>query len=521
MNFNKQEFVKDLSFGDTAKTKILGGVAKLTEAVKSTLGASGKCVIIEDNNGDPIITKDGVTVANSITLLDPIENIGATLIKEAARKTVREAGDGTTTATVLANAILRAHQEIASKEQFRGVKVDMDKTVKSVLEWLENASTEVNGDMIDHVATISANNDVELGEIIGGAFKKVGKNGIVMMETSETAETYVEVVEGVQLDKGLKSQHLITDIEKQVAVLDNPLVLLVESTVSQIRKIQGVLEFAIKANRPILIVGDIEQQPYSAIVMNKLKGVLKVVVIDPPHYGIARREALEDLAALTGATIINEDLGDDIDLISDNYLGTCTKVVAGELSTVITIDGVTPEADIAAHFVRDAIEREKNKHKKERLERRLAMLTGSVAVIKVGANSDVELKEKKDRVDDAIHATKAAVKSGIVPGGGVALLNAADSLPQDSFGAKVILTAIMAPFYLILDNANIVEMPTGLKPGDGLNVVTGKVGNMVEFGIVDPLLVTKSALTNAYSVASTILSTDCVINNIRDYAANR
>jgi chaperonin GroEL len=521
MNFNKQEFVKDLSFGDEARDKILSGVNKLASAVMSTLGASGKCVIIEDNNGDPIITKDGVTVANSITLLDPIENIGATLIKEAARKTVREAGDGTTTATVLAHAILVESKLMSSNESFRDIKLSMDKTVKSVLEELEMASIEVDGDMIDHVATISANNDTELGSIIGEAFKKVGKNGVVMMETSETSDTYVDVVDGIQLDKGLKSQHLITDVEKQTAVLNNPLVLLIESTVSHIRKIQGVLEYAISANRPILIIGDIDQQPYSAIVMNKLKGVLKVVVLDPPHYGIARRETLDDLAALTGAKVINEDLGDDIDLISEDYLGSCIKVVAGETSAVITVDGMTEEANSIVEFVKDAISKENNKHKRERLERRLAMLTGSVAIIKVGANSDVELKEKKDRVDDAIHATKAAIKNGIVPGGGVALLNAASKILPDSTGSAIILSAIKWPYLTILENANMASTHIYAGDGIGINAVNGEEVNMIESGIVDPLLVTKSALTNAYSVASTILSTGCVINNIRDYATNR
>lgn len=521
MNFNKPEFVKDLTFGESAKDGILEGVRKLSQAVSSTLGASGKCVIIEDEQGNPVITKDGVSVANFVTLLDPLENIGATLVKEAARKTVREAGDGTTTATVLAYAILKEAENTESNESFRGIRIGMDKAIKSVLEYLESISIQVEGDMIDQVATISANNDEELGSIIGEAFKKVGKDGVVMMETSETAETYTEIVEGVNFDRGLKSQHLITDIEKQVGRLENPLVLLVESTISSIRKIQPVLEHAMDTNRSILIIGDIDQQPYSAIVMNKLKGNLKIIVVDPPHFGIARRESLDDFAALTGATVINEDLGDDIDLITPEMLGNCVNVVSSETSTVITVKGQTEEVKQTILFIRDAIDKENNKHKKERLERRLAMLSGLIGIVKVGANSDIELKEKKDRVDDAIHATKAAIKSGIVPGGGIALLNASSNITLDNDGARLIAKAIKYPYKTILDNASIDSQEGLYDIGFGINVVTGDVVNMITAGIIDPVLVTKSALVNAYSIASTILSTDCVINNIRDYAANR
>jgi len=521
MNFNKPEFVKDLTFGETAKDGILEGVRKLSQAVTSTLGASGKCVIIEDEQGNPVITKDGVSVANFVTLLNPLENIGATLVKEAARKTVREAGDGTTTATALAYSILREAENTESNESFRGIKVGMDKAIKSVLEYLESISIQVEGDMIDQVATISANNDVELGRIIGEAFKKVGRDGVVMMETSETADTYAEVVEGVNFDRGLKSQHLITDVEKQIGKLDNPLVLLVESTISSIRKIQPVLEHAMDTNRSILIIGDIDQQPYSAIVMNKLKGNLKIIVVDPPHFGIARRESLDDFAALTGATVINEDLGDDIDLVTPDMLGSCVKVVSNETSTVITVKEQTEEVKQTILFIRDAIDKESNKHKKERLERRLAMLSGLIGIVKVGANSDIELKEKKDRVDDAIHATKAAIKGGIVPGGGIALLNASTNIALDNDGARLIAKAIKYPYKTILKNAGIEQSEGLYEDGYGTDVVNGNTVNMVKAGIIDPLLVTKSALVNAYSVASTILSTDCVINNIRDYAANR
>jgi chaperonin GroEL len=514
MNFNGQEIVKNLSFGEEARDNVFNGIEKLTKAVSSTLGASGKCVILENDYGAPIITKDGVTVANSVILENPLENLGATLIKEAARKTVIEAGDGTTTATVLAHAILK-ESHIESDESLRKIKDSMRNSVNKAIEYLNKIAIPVEGDMIDQVAIISANNDVELGSLIGDAFKRVGKNGVVMMETSETSETTVDIVDGVQLDKGIKTPHFITNLERQQAVLENPLVLLVESNIPNIRKIQNVLEYAIKNNRSILIIGEVETQVLSALAMNKIKGNIKVNVIDPPDYGIMRREQLSDLAALTGATIINEDLGDDIDLITPDHLGECIKAVTDDRSTVLTVDSKKQAVLDQLENVKEQISKETNNGRKSRLERRLAMLSCNVGIIRVGANSEVELKEKKDRVDDAIHATKAAIKEGIVPGGGIALYNFSHLLSQGDDGERIISKAIKYPFQTILSNAGINEYYDKFEENKGIDVVTGQVVDMIKCGIIDPVLVTKSALINAFSVAITILSTDCVINNVR------
>ena len=514
MNFNGQEIVKNLSFGEDARDRVFGGIEKLTKAVSSTLGASGKCVILENDYGSPIITKDGVTVANSIVLENPLENLGATLIKEAARKTVIEAGDGTTTATVLAHAILKEAQ-IVSKESPRTIKDSMRKSIDKAVEYLNEIAIPVEGDMIDQVAIISANNDIELGSLIGEAFRKVGKNGVVMMETSETSETTIDIVDGVQLDKGIKTPHFITNLERQQCILENPLVLLIESNIPNIRKIQNVLEYAIKNNRSILIIGDVETQVLSALAMNKIKGNIKVNVIDAPDYGIMRREQLSDLAALTGATIINEDLGDDIDLITPEHLGECIKAVTDNTSTILTVDSKREAVLDQLENVKEQISKETNNGRKSRLERRLAMLSCNVGIVRVGANSEVELKEKKDRVDDAIHATKAAIKEGIVPGGGIALYNFSFMLPQDNDGERIIAKALKYPFQTILDNAGFVGLYGKFDNNNGINVVSGEEVDMIKNGIIDPVLVTKSALINAFSVAVTILSTDCVINNVR------
>jgi chaperonin GroEL len=515
MNFNGQEIVKELSFGTNASSKIFSGIDKLNRAVSSTLGASGRCVILENNFGEPVITKDGVTVASSIILQEPLENIGATLIKEASRKTVREAGDGTTTATVLAHAIIKEAMAFETHDS-RTLTNEMKVAVDKALKYLDEISIPVKGDMIRQVATISANNDTDLGNIIGEAFEKVGKDGVVIMETSDTAETTVEIVDGLQLERGIKTPHFITNIERQVAELNNPLVLLVESNIPNIRKIQNVLEFAIKSNRSILIIGDVEPQVLSALAMNNVKGNIKVNVIDAPDYGVMRREQLSDIAALTGATIINEDLGDDIDLITPEHLGECIKSVTDATSTTLTVDPDKEAVKEQLENVKNQMAKEVNPGRIGRLERRLAMLSCSVGIVRVGANSDIELKEKKDRVDDAIHATKAAIKEGIIPGGGVALYNFSYDLALGTDGEKLIAKAIRAPFNTVLRNAGLYkEYVLCFNGNEGINAITGECVDMLKEGIIDPVLVTKSALTNAFSVAITILSTDCVINNVR------
>nr|AQM32615.1 chaperonin GroEL [uncultured virus] len=513
MEYNHpSEIVKDLAFGSDAKNKIMKGVKKLTDAVETTLGASGKCVIYEDAMGKPVITKDGVTVANSVVLLDPVENIGARLIKEAAQKTVKEAGDGTTTSTVLASAIL--NECLASNADLRTIKLNVENAKDKVLQYLEDIKIEVKDDMLDSVATISANNDKELGEIIAGAYKKVGSDGVVLMEESDTEKTYVEIVDGVQFDSGLKSQHLATDDDKVKSELDNPYILIVGSEIPNIRKIQAILEHVIREKRSLLIVAQLDQQPLSALIMNKVKGNIKVNVVDVPGFGATKHDTMEDLATITGAKIVSEELGDDLDLIQPDCLGEAVKSVTDDKNTVITIKKLPQAAKERIKTVRKKIKEEKNDYIKEKLQQRLAMLSGAVGIIKVGANSKVELKEKKDRVDDAIHATKAALREGIVPGAGIALHNAATNIESNVSTEKLLYEAIKMPYKTILLNAGINYGPN-FDNGWGINVVTGKGVDLIKEGIIDPVLVTKTALINAVSVALTILSADCVISNIR------
>ena len=511
---NSQEIVKHLNFGSDAQDKVFAGITKLTQAVSSTLGASGKCVILEDFMGRPMITKDGVTVANSVNLHNPVENIGATLIKEAARKTVSEAGDGTTTATVLAHSILEQAKDYESS--LRDIKNDINKSYEKTVEYLDKVSIPVEGDMIDQVATISSNNDTELGSIIGEAFKKVGKNGTVFMNSDGAEETSVEVVSGSQINQGFVNPNFVTDVTKQNVTLEKPLVLLVSSPITTVRKIQTVLEHAVQNNRSILIIGELEKQPMSALVMNKIKGNIKANVIAPPVFNFWKKDFLDDIAAVTGATHINEEFGDDIDLITPDMLGECEKAVSDNKSTVLKVKSIPEAAKERIKAIEDQLNSDTPSLKTEKLQERLGVLSGNVAVITVGANSDVELKEKKDRVDDAIHATKAAVKEGIVPGGGIALLNAAQKLNGKTEGEKIFIEAIKSPYKTILNNAGLdTDILTG-KKGWGIDVVTGKPVSMIKAGIIDPVLVTKTALKNAVSVATTILSTDCVINNMRE-----
>ena len=486
MEYNlPSEIVKDLNFGDVAKQKI----------------------------------KAGVTVANSVVLHDPVENLGATLIKEAAKNTVSEAGDGTTTATVLAQALLEEVYKTDVKEaSIREIKEGINKALVKINKYLDKSAVKIEGDMLRSVSSISCNNDKELGEIIAEAYETVGKNGIVLMESSETDETYVDVVEGVQLECGLTSAYFITDKEKNRAELDNPLVLIVSSEIPNIRRIQTVLEHVIKKGRALLIVAPVDQQVKTALMMNKAKGNIKVNIIDLPGFGPTKRDTTEDLAILTGATVINEELGDDLDMISPEHLGEAEFSVTDERNTVITtIDEIQEDLQERIELVSKLINDEKNGFIKKKLEQRLSMLSGSVAVIKVGADSKVELKEKKDRVEDAIYATKAALKEGIVAGGGVALLNATQENKAESVGEELLFKACSSPFHTILNNAGIHVVQGSVDNlGFGVDAITGKRIDMVKKGVIDPVLVTKSALKNAVSVVSTIISADCVISNARE-----
>ena len=514
MEYNQpSEFVKDVNFGENAKNRVIAGVEKLAKAVKSTLGASGKCVIYEDARGLPVITKDGVTVAESVVLFDPVENMGATLIKEAARNTVREAGDGTTTATVLAESLLK--EVNGSDATIREIKDGIKSGLKKVNDYLDKISVKIEGDMLESVSSISCNNDNELGKIIAEAYTKVGKDGVVLMEESPTEETYVEVVDGVQIDSGLTSPHFVTDKDKQVCELDNPLVLIVTSEIPNIRKIQKILEHVIKTKRSLLIVAPVEQQVKAALLMNKVKGNIKVNIIDLPGFGPTKLDTCDDFAFLVSAKVINEELGDDLDLIDIDCLGEAHTAITNDKNTVLTIDAPEDQLEERIKSIQKLIDKEdKNPFLKKKHQQRLAMLSGSVGVVMVGANSKVEMKEKKDRVEDAIYATKAALQEGIVPGGGVALLNASERVLIENVGEKILLDAIKAPFVTILDNAGI-EQAQELTEGYGVNVITSEEVDMISSGIIDPVLVTKSALKNAVSVVTTIVSADCVISNIR------
>ena len=515
MEYNlPSELVKNLDFGDEAKQRVIAGVNKLAQAVKSTLGASGKCVVYEDGRGKPVITKDGVTVAESVVLYDPVENMGATLIKEAARNTVRDAGDGTTTATVLAEALIKQiDAAVADGLTIREIKDGVNKTLEDVISYLNDTATDVDGDMLKSVSSISCNNDEKLGAIIAEAYDKVGKQGVVLMEESESDETYVDIVDGVKVECGITSPHFITNTEKHTCELDNPLVLICSSEIPNVRKIQNILEHVIKSNRSLLMVAPVAQQVKSALMMNKVKGNIKVNIIDLPGFGPTKKDATEDLAILTGATVFNEELGDDLDLIKPEHLGEAEFAVTDNKHTVLTLEGMTEGIEGRIDELHKHLAEEQNGYIKRKLEDRLAMLSGSVGIIRVGANSKVELKEKKDRVEDAIYATKAALQEGIVPGGGVALLNASQKILSDEAG-RVLLNALSSPYETILDNAGM-KVGKDMQDGYGCNVVTGGLVNMINEGIIDPVLVTKSALKNAVSVALTIMSADCVISNIR------
>lgn len=507
-----ETIVKHLNFGESAKNKIFQGIDKLTKAVSSTLGASGRCVIMEDSAGNPQITKDGVTVANSVILLDPVENMGAKLIKEAARKTVIEAGDGTTTATVLARAIL--NEAYKNKDLSpRSIKEGINSAVEKVVKYIEKNSYKINDKDIQHVATISANNDIQLGELIAEAFQNVGKDGLVIMETHDKPSTEVEVIEGLEYDQGYVNSNLVTNKTTRDAELINPLVLIVDSPIENIRKIQSVLEHVITEKKSLLIIADVEPQVSNALAMNKVKGNIKVNVIKAPTYGVNRKTTLEDLAMVTGAQVVSEELGDDLDLIDLNCLGSCSKATSSSVKTIIQVKEKTDEVVKTIKKLEKTYESSSGIIK-DNLQKRISTLKGKVSIVRVGANSEVELKEKKDRVEDAICATKAAVKEGIVPGGGIALLNAAVNIKAKNEGEKILLKAIKAPYETILANAGLDVVYPEVK-NKGLNVVTGKEVNMVKAGIIDPLLVTKCALRNAASVATTILSTYCVINNLR------
>jgi len=497
------------------------GVAILSACVKSTLGAGGKTVAYMDAMGKPCITKDGVTVAKSVVLADQVQNMGNLMVQEAAERTVKDAGDGTTTAIVLTESIITLVEEaLANKElTVREAKEGLDSGLNKIIGYLEQISKDVTDDMLNHVAAISCNNDIKLGSLIAKAFNQAGLNGEVLMQDSEDESTYVTTEKGVQLDCGIKSPYWRTDIDREVAELESPMVLLITSPLGNVRKIQNILEHAIKKNRSLLIIGEVEQQPLATLLSNKVKGVLKVNVIDVPGFGPTKQDTIDDVAFMTGAIAVSEELGDDFDFVDLSVLGEADTAITSQDKTILQVsdkDGV--EERIAA--VKDKMSKESNPYIKKKLEERIAILAGSVSVIKVGAESKIELKEKKDRIEDAIYAVKAAIKEGIVPGGGVALIDASTKLKKGkhTLGEELLYNAVLAPFTTILGNADMAPADPILervfnRKGLGIDVVSGDVVDMVKRGIIDPVLVTKAALKNAVSVATTIISTDAIIAN--------
>lgn len=529
IQFGSPQIVKNLSFKKEAKDKLISGIDKLTEAVASTLGASGRTVVLEDDFGNPHVTKDGVTVANYINLEDPVENLGVTMLKQASRNTASKAGDGTTTSTVLAQSIIKNYFKLKGEDySFRDIKTGMDKFIKLAVKNLNKKALPVDDKRLNQVSVISCNNDNELGNFIAEAFRAAGDNGVVTMETSPTNETYIETVDGTHIKSTSKSMHFYTNKEKEVSELEKPLVFLCASEVSNIRRIQNILEYAIKSNRSLLLIAPCEQQIVSALAMNHVKGNIKCNVIDPPSFGLRRKDILDDIALLTGATVIDESLGDSLDNVTPEVLGSASKAIIDTDGTTIAIEEVPEGVTERVEYLQSQLDEEDHIVMRPHLEQRLALLNGGVSIVYVGGDTEVEVSEKKDRVDDAIHAVRAAKKEGILPGGGAALsyvsalTKLTGSNEGEDVGINIIRNALHSPFMRILQNA-------GLNPGDyevegwgyGVDVIDGKVKDMRRAGIIDPLLVTKSALLNASSVATTILSTDCVISNIRDYESNR
>jgi len=524
---------KKLVYGDEARAKLKAGVDKLANAVKVTLGPRGREVILEKKWGSPAVTKDGVSVAKEIELADPYENMAAQLVKEVASKTADVAGDGTTTATILTQAIYEEGlKAIASGANPVYVKRGIDEAVKIIIEELKKMSKPVSGRKeIEQVATISANNDPEIGKIIADAMEKVGKDGVITVEESKTAETILEVTEGMQFDRGYLSPYFVTNAEKMECVLENPYILIYEKKINNIRELLPVLEKVVQTNRPLLIIAeDVEGEALATLVVNHIKGVLKVCAVKAPGFGERRKAMLQDIAILTGGTAVTEDLGIKLESVDLDMLGKADKVVVDKDNTTIIGGKGNPE-DIKARIeqIKNQIAVTTSEYDKEKLQERLAKLSGGVAIIKVGAATEAELKEKKDRVDDAVHATKAAVEEGIVPGGGVALYRASRALcnineenTDKAWGIKIVKNACKVPMKQIAYNAGfegsiVIEK---IKDSDninyGFNAATGEFVDMIEAGIIDPTKVVRTALQNAASVAGTMLTAECLVAEIKE-----
>ncbi|EUC14680.1 chaperonin GroEL [Paraburkholderia sp. SIMBA_049] len=518
---------KDVVFGDSARAKMVEGVNILANAVKVTLGPKGRNVVLERSFGGPTVTKDGVSVAKEIELKDKLQNMGAQMVKEVASKTSDNAGDGTTTATVLAQSIVREGMKyVASGMNPMDLKRGIDKAVAAAIEELRKISKPCTTNKeIAQVGAISANSDSSIGDRIAEAMDKVGKEGVITVEDGKSLQDELDVVEGMQFDRGYLSPYFINNPDKQVAVLENPFVLLHDKKVSNIRDLLPILEQVAKAGRPLLIIAeDVEGEALATLVVNNIRGILKTVAVKAPGFGDRRKAMLEDIAILTGGQVIAEETGLTLEKATLNELGQAKRIEVGKENTTI-IDGAGEAATIEARVkqVRTQIEEATSDYDREKLQERVAKLAGGVAVIKVGAATEVEMKEKKARVEDALHATRAAVEEGIVAGGGVALIRArsaignvkGDNADQDA-GIKIVLRAMEEPLRQIVTNggeeASVVVAAVAAGTGNyGYNAATGEYGDLVEAGVVDPTKVTRTALQNAASVAGLLLTTDAAV----------
>ena len=524
---------KKITFSKDARNKLANGVDKLANAVTATLGPSGRNVIIEQDMGNPISTKDGVTVAKSIELKDKVENLGAQIVKQASIKTAEQAGDGTTTSTLLAQSILNdGIDRMKAGSNAVDIKRGIDKAVKDVVKYLDKQSKDITDEeQLKQIATISANNDTEVGELISTAMDKVGQDGVVTIEESKTGETYLETVEGMQFNRGYKSPYFVTDNSTMTAVLSNPLILIVDKGLTNIKELLPILEGASQQNKSLLVIADdIGGEALSTMVVNKMRGILPIVAVKAPEFGDRKKAMLEDIAILTGGQVVSPDKGMRLEKFDSAWLGSSGKVtVTKDTCTIIDAKGEESVITTRIDDIKTQIDESNSPYEKEKLQDRLAKFMGGVALVHVGGHTEVEMKERKDRVDDALHATKAALEEGILPGGGVSLLNSAmkliDSIESKSadeaIGYDIVINACERPFYKILENAgysngDIGDIELQIKEsGDdwmGYNPRTDKIVNMFEEGIIDPTKVTRLALENAASVAGTLLITEAVVS---------
>jgi chaperonin GroEL len=521
---------KQIVYGDVSRQGILRGVNRLADAVRVTLGPKGRNVILDKKFGSPTITKDGVTVAKEIELKDALENMGAQMVKEVASKTSDVAGDGTTTATLLAQAIYReGAKNVTAGANPMAIKRGIEQSVEAITSALEKMSKPVTGPMIAQVGTISANHDETIGRIIAEAMERVGKDGVITVEEAKSTDTSLDIVEGMQFDRGYLSPYFVTDPERMEVVLENPVVLIHEKKISSMKDLLPVLELVARASRPLLIIAeDVDGEALATLVVNKLRGTLQVAAVKAPGYGDRRKAMLEDIAILTNGKALTEDLGLKLENMTLEDLGQAKKVTIDKDTTTI-VEGAGSSASIAGRVkqLRTQVEDATSDYDREKLQERLAKLVGGVAIIKVGAATETEMKEKKARVEDAMHATKAAVEEGIVPGGGVALLRASTVLKSlqvvgdEQVGVTIILRAIEEPMRWIATNAGhegsiVVQRVKELQGEEGFNAQTEQYENLVNAGVLDPTKVVRSALQNAASIASLLLTTEAVITQIPD-----